>query len=1237
VNLGDESETSGISDGQYQRPTAEALQAERAEEGEFGVYDNEGDAEEYDDVEPSPEEEGAASEEEERAGSDPRTYRGPLPIQEEETPRLFFISVDDIKKALEVFVPPPRWSSATRASNHRVVVIAGAEHSGRYTAALSAWQHFEIDVSGFTWLLYTKKDSLQLSEAVGHAHWEPSSIVVLEDAFVKGIRFSELAGGELAILDKALKAKNSFVVLTTELQDGLADVDVPRCTTAELNLKQVLRTHLEHYRKDGLRPDVAQRVVGLWPKLRSLLEQPKQIDRFCRLLAQQPSNLDETNLMALAESPGILRKSLRAWFAQLSEDMQYYGILAAVFQGLERGLFERIYLDSLYLLRDGKCDFLSDPRRPNLLELREGVQLREGGAIDFEEPGLLRELLRQAAGRQEVLWLVVETLAKRLETQEERLWKDRWQFGAAFGRVGMLDSDRYNGFLDDLASSANRSFAVLAGLALAESIKLHGAEGRSLAVGKLKEWSSSGQTNRQWSSAAAVSRIFEANEVSSSLDHESGEGGGGREGFRSLLLRLLVRLASGVERLGEERCGKELRNAVAETLARIAKIRVESTVEVIRMCSQTPGSFPSTVIKWTVDKLAKVVKVDSRNIMSLLNLTQVFLEDGCPIGAPRLQKFLTTVLRACTQDPVVLSEVRQRLLALAHRGPSRLRRRLWVAVSACKMEESLTGELKQALMVRCELLNGALFDRPGGASCLVVVDPLVRDPPVSETAKVAESRARTVRQLVDSLRNRWEVRVAELGATNAVFPPGSESSPYQRHRLALPILESLGPQWDLVVVVSAGSILDLEDLGEGRLAERSMLISLGDRVASVEGVDRVTLPSSPGPDDISKVEERLEAHWTRRVMEASRIDWVEVLERLGMEAAVVDRPEIWARGIVQEIEDGSGSKTDGLRKLFAGLFYLFSGERQVALRLIASLLAVEDGFRVALGTACAAAFFRLYATVPRGSLAVVPRELFEALAWPLGEAGNDGVEVVLGAVERWIRHPDLVEFLAGGAQNGRGRLLRWADRFAPGRRREFEDFLRTLRRTRIEVEDPSIAELEDQLQGRIFSGAFREWPDCMEGSPLAVVVFGSAGSESAEQVASASLGFFQQFDETGLSTALVRLGESLPILVSGDRIPLSAAGLEKRSSVGLIGSVLEQLDPENTAVVLIVGREPPLDEGDFAGGPWASRLHTVAPTHPEGIIGWPAALPKARTEGMISIAHHQFLRDEFSKLPGEAP
>jgi hypothetical protein len=289
------------------------------------------------------------------------------------------------------------------------------------------------------------------------------------------------------------------------------------------------------------------------------------------------------------------------------------------------------------------------------------------------------------------------------------------------------------------------------------------------------------------------------------------------------------------------------------------------------------------------------------------------------------------------------------------------------------------------------------------------------------------------------------------------------------------------------------------------------------------------------------------------------------------------------------------------------LFWLAAGDFEACLRTIRRWLTEgeETGLRRHMGAAAGFALFRAATDAPTAWGELTSIRLFDELAGPLGRLGQDGINAVLRAVERWIADPVLAAGLAGSVEDGRGRLLRWAEALAP---QKLEFFRAALDRLRSVVDKEredlgrmgeAFESILERLPFRFAMGHPRSLPGLEEGERYGVIVLdattrkGGGGARWA-QLASALFARLNGDMGDGLKPVLYRLGERWPAWIGGDPNPkavdLSFDGFRLPR---LLGPILASgLSPHQVDFMVVFADEAWIDGEDWVDTPWRERIVT---------------------------------------------
>jgi hypothetical protein len=321
------------------------------------------------------------------------------------------------------------------------------------------------------------------------------------------------------------------------------------------------------------------------------------------------------------------------------------------------------------------------------------------------------------------------------------------------------------------------------------------------------------------------------------------------------------------------------------------------------------------------------------------------------------------------------------------------------------------------------------------------------------------------------------------------------------------------------------------------------------------------------------------------------VDW-QALERspvswLGERVEALGRPE------------GATAQLDLARQLLCVLGWFASINLAACAELLRGWLltpAKESDCRRAMGSAGARMLFSMRAARRPDADGLAPRHLWEILAWPLAEQGRDGTASVLGAVRCWLADPELAAYLAEGSADGKGRLLRWAELFAPDQLATLEAALPAedrLDSVAAEVRE-AFAAILDRLRLRLALGKPQPLPLLAEGERYGVVIVESmaAGDRLRGRAAGVTRQLFGALQALGLRPIFFRAGERRPAWTGNQAPPSAVVAPLAVALPPLMGAPLSipELGLERVGLVVVVAAHAMADLDDWIETPWRRRL-----------------------------------------------
>jgi hypothetical protein len=1141
----------------------------------------------------------------------------------------------------------------------RVLVVHGAEHAGKLASGLAVTAKL-VSKAGASLFTYRRKphEAGSLLEVVRSEKWLPRSLVVLEDAFDKNVALAELEGAELDQLTEVLVTKKSYLVLTTELShEDLKAIGAPRVFVQVGELREILAKHLAFYgagARDQRQKQVEAAVLDGWSRLQDLLNTPFHIDRFCDRLRDLAS-LDAASLETLARSVGQAdARAMRLWFDGLSSNEKLVAMLIYLFEGLNAAALEELASQVVFRLRGEGFVWVQDPREIGFRSLLEAVQADgEQGEVEFEDAAVRDAVAWQTLNRQALLWSLLEPIIG--ETGTGSMWADpvrRAALGTAVGRMGLTDRRKLAGALDRWARSRASlprrkadSVASLAGVAMAEALRRAPKAQAGPVVAKIRSWIGSKDPDLVWAAGAAIWRIYIATLGQGMDDRAPSLRAELKEQLRELV-RVSVDLGGETHRrivaeVRERKLDKQTtRKEVGRRLYELgSQIRACAVYALERIGRADLAEMVTMLLEWMEDadqqEVRRVVLVAAqRTFKGLIALdVEPPREKYLPLlrlidrlfattsGSSAVCRDLCGWLSAWLRWEGWLREISAALLEVANRGSGRARAALREAMSQWWLQGASPAAeaIARAVIARSYAMDGIITDRPVLGRCILVVDPALLAvrasgaPTKVSPAELAARRRGSLLRLQASIEAQMEVEVVLLGAA-AGDEPGDEepaglasSAPFV-HRLLTPALEKVaGRAVRLVLVVTGGPVVDLEDALDMLGAAGKILVAADCDLDPPPGVGLVRVSAELSARDIDRVEAHLRTLWAQTLVQLQPASWLPLLEEIGVRAVdllrVEDSLDAWADRLVEPAT--AGGRTDLAKRIVSVILWLAAGDFERCLRIVRGWLTADEaaGLQRALGVAAGRALFHAGAYARSAGGRWAPLRLFDELAEPLARSGQDGTDAVLRAVEQWLEIPDLAAGLAGGVEEGRGRLLRWAEASAPHKVESFQAAIERLRAAmeREEQEElgsvsEALASVLERMRSRFNIG--RPLPTLEAGERYGVIVLDAAanggGAARRSQLAGGLCRLLNGNEQPAVKPILFRLGERWPAWVAGDLDPkvdelASAPAPWPRLLSPILGSGLSL---RQVAFVLVLADTSWIDGEDWVDSPWRDRLVT---------------------------------------------
>jgi hypothetical protein len=750
----------------------------------------------------------------------------------------------------------------------------------------------------------------------------------------------------------------------------------------------------------------------------------------------------------------------------------------------------------------------------------------------------------------------------------------------------------------------------------------------------LKRWVDSGHPDFLWTAGASIWRVYQAAKTL-----EKPDGGRGtkpdlearlRNALKEIVLTYSHLSKEVLQRLKKESAAgtsdrkeatrayrsrlyeisREGKNCASFAIERIGRVDVQGMVDLslewIGHSDRNLSEVALRAARLTFQNLAKAAQPPSlERYRPILALFQAVIVGAEPVAYVTKAAFgLANWLRSPAWREALVGSLLELSRSANGQGRTRLREALSRYWSESPLPEAR--EVARALITRTYAMSGVLTDLPELGRCLLIVDPelsrvRLQKGKEAEAKRHAEGREGAILQILAMVEARMDVTILLLGAQQASEKTKGGlrlTSDLPLHRLMRPGVQSVGPErFRMVLILTAGPVIDLEDGLDAITADHKLVIAANCDLAVPQGTERLRIGRDLSARDLDAIETKLQSIWARAQAALEPAGWEPLLERLGislglLRAAPLSTLSAWAAELGKLPDDLDGH--DPAKKILCALHRLAAADLGTCLHIVRAWLNDGTDLERPMAAAAAVALFRAVTAVPGIWGGLAPQRIFDALAEPLARSGKDGTEAVLETVERWLADPVLAEVLAGAIEDGRCRLLRWAEDAAPQQVEAFQEALKPLRQS---LEDtilgPSGEILDavlDRLRIRLAMGRPRPLPDLAAGETFGVIVI-----DATARWGQFAADLFSRFNEppTALKPLLYRLGERWPSWVAGDPNPKAAdlSAVDVRLP-RLLGPILNELSPTAVSFLVVLSGDMWIDGEDWIDSPWRERVFT---------------------------------------------
>jgi hypothetical protein len=1139
-------------------------------------------------------------------------------------PRPGRIDPQDLRRISDLFVPSTDFfHRLENRPDYNVLIVHGPEHAGKLTTAMKLaleLLHCEPEAGKIYCYRRSLADSSTLIDLVKNK--EKGRAYLLEDALEHAVGLRELTSPRLDALDRALKDRDSYLILTTEwkLRD-LELLNVCKVSAFPEDLQQVFEKHLDRFARHVEGVDVLEQVVeaarGRWLLVSRYLKKPVQIERFCYKLGDVRSEISDKQLEELARDAAYIgQTSLRQAFGDLGDNQKLYALLAVLFDGIERGVLDEIYALSVRHLRAEGVSTLRDEREIGLEDILEQIHARESEArqIIIEDSDFRDAALHQIRNHRLLLYSLSNRLLSLCEQYSApEHWEVRRAIGGALGRLAVQEKrglTPVSQALDELASHEHGGIASIAGFILAQICR-EAPQFRGEVLARLNEWVKSGHPDRMWTAGAAAWRIYEALGQSSEA---AGEHTASRQHRRVLgVIAALIRRAG---RFSAAACTGASPEQVASWFHQNLRC---AFFALVRIATASPLSAAGKLEEWLRSKSGDPVRDIAQFACREVLEQAVF---GKRDLLPEEEAWLELIEPILTLDPDVAQVGDALMAALAHwsRWSAEEESREKIYSHLLKAANRLSGRAAKSFragLVRYWLTSSkshvcgrgrALLRRSHAMEGLPARDlrpiPGLVTLDSSSEARSDPGASRFFREILEVAGCYTQVKAAHLGGSRIQVPPKEElkesdvRSPFPRPRLLLPLLERSSPDESAdsqaIVALTWGPILDLAD-GEGSPWWPPLLVTVGDWSQTPEGEkngeERQQTGDAAIPHPIPLTQDLdaivtgivrfLNSQPSRTLPKSgsSAPPW-EDLAALDRAEVPIDSPDRAAR-IIAALLDWSVNDFAGCLRI---LHRWFDDSNELSRRVASAGVRALLRFNTEFGQ----------------RPAEVEKEELLRLAFRLSPTDEGAAKTVLETVLAWMDEEPWAERITGGDDLCLA-WMRWFEGLIPHQARNLDRWLSRMKAQEAtkKEEGTAVQQVLSRLRFRLSLGVDGALPALDDGKKYGLFLLDTFSSDyltgaRLAQLITELLGHQQLRD---IPCLVFRLGRKAPLTVPGEKLareavlPASGARLPR-----LLGPILDELPPERILFALVLSSGSALDSSDWSESSWAPLIRLYGPT-----------------------------------------
>ena len=1063
---------------------------------------------------------------------------------------------------------------------------------------------------------FMEHDSLSQPERQG-------TVYVIENAMESGIQRKDLAEFYLSRINRKLESQQSYLILTSSPIDnvpGVKSLETKLPTKAALKLFEKFLQYYEQGKADKLIYDSVIKLARQnCTELLKILKTYTAIKDFCDAITDLP--FDCTQEVFLKTARAILQvnqKQVRNRFRDQELNARLYGLLAVLFYTLPKTLLDEIYIEAVQILQNQGVANLHDARQFGLLDLLEDIQAELGadGRIRFKRRYTEEHIRRQQiTNHHHLLWSLMEMLYGLAENYAGF----RKPLGIAIGKLGVYHEAKLFNLLEKLAGHKNGSIASVPAYALDEICRQH-TEKYNMVITLIKRWVQSGNPDLMWAAGVAIGRIY-GGVASRSITEDDQHAL-----MRNRLNEILLDLASTFDRSKEElrkiadqlmSQNSDLSNftdhliAFALMLELWFEVLTSSLAQAIRSIARTcANDAVKLVIRWLkADRDSRQREVgelmtqrlladnDGRRIILIEKTHRPLLElIGPVLDLAAKTKRVETLNQLVGMLKIWLrnnqgdweKRIHAALLRVVNRATLDGRRILRSALSEhfLTSEHPETQRMGQALIARSYVMDGAPLDVPGHRYGVIALD-------ASHWGRLLNV-ADMGWEFYQRFDSRVDTYTLSMGQAKPTARPGQvavatdqmQPSHYRPPLLAA-ALEGLSDldqsQMHFVLVLAMREILDGEDLDEGSLQDKLLIISPNESVKWRDELAFVHLKRETEPSqNIQVVENKLNEHLGQRLAALEANEWWLTLDSyIEYDSADLDgicaQLNTWAANL-DEVEE-SERQGGVMRILACTILWLTKVDFGRSLVLVQDWLAAPaDDTRYLMGLACSKLLFNVYGQQSPPS-AIEKLNPILNLVQPMARTNDWGaILAVLQAMRRWLVDQQWASILMGG------HILPILVDSTPSI--NHDDLEKILNAWRDEDAPEAVHQAAERMLMRLALGKGQQFPDLPEGQKYGLILL-DASREHEQSLAKVPAEVIEKLENREatkeiFSAITCRMGQRMPVAVNNqtlkeDQLLPSGSSFLPR----LAAPLLEQVTPEQVGFILLLTNRFIIDLDDW--------------------------------------------------------